>query len=142
MTCPACNHPEHAPGPCAVCAQANENCWQSIRVTGGDGDRAAEGVIDMATGLEQKPCMLCRHWKHDGAEKMAEHFLAHGLEAQPNGMFKTPIAKDFPGRKSLVLDPRNFGFCQRDALPTDMQATCERWQPTKDLVDFKRRMRA
>lgn len=84
--------------------------------------------------------MMCRRWMHAGSDKVIEHLLARGLEAQPDGKFKTPIAKDIPGRKSLVLDPKNYGFCDRDQILTESLATCPNWVPTKRLTDFQRRM--
>ncbi len=141
MACAECQHPDHTPGPCQACAAAGTTCWQGINIAGGDGDRAAEGVIEMATGMEQKPCMMCRHWEGTERGKIERHLLSRGLEARPDGKFVTPIAKDFKGRKSLVLDPKNFGWCRKDSIITDMQATCNEWAPTVTLADFQRRMR-
>lgn len=108
---------------------------------GGDGEQTARGVIEMATGKETQPCMMCRKWEAVDTTRVVEHFLAKGLEMQPDGTFKTPIARDFKDRKSLILDPRNFGFCRRDLMPTDALATCNSWIPTKHLSDFQQRMK-
>jgi hypothetical protein len=141
VSCAACDHADHLPGPCADCATANTTCWQSIKLAGGDGDRTATGDIEMATGLETRPCATCRHWDGVDKQRIVRHFMSRGLEPQSDGTFKTPIAKDFPGRRSLVLDPRNFGYCRKDTICTDALATCEKWQPTQNLADFQRRMR-
>jgi hypothetical protein len=141
MSCPACNHADHGNGPCAECTAAGTGtCWQRIRIVGGDGDQAAHGVVEMATGKEVRPCVMCRKWELVNTHRMVEHFLAHGLEAQPDGTFKTPIAKDYPGRKSLVLDPKNFGFCRADLIPVEAQATCGAWVPTKRLGELQDRL--
>lgn len=85
--------------------------------------------------------MMCAKWERVELNRVVQHFTARGLKVRPDGCFVTPIAKDFPGRKSMVLDPRDFGFCRRDLLPTDMQSTCADWTPTTKLVDLQRRMR-
>jgi hypothetical protein len=95
----------------------------------------------MATGTESRPCMMCAKWDRVETNRVVQHFLARGLEAMPDGKFVTPIIKDIPGRRSMVLDPRDYGFCRRDLLPTDMQATCVDWTPTKSLVELQRRLR-
>jgi hypothetical protein len=95
----------------------------------------------MATGVELRPCMMCAKWERVETKRVVQHFMAHGLEVQPDGTFKTPIVKDFPGRKSLVLDPHDFGFCRRDLLPTDMQSTCAAWTATTTKTDLQRRLR-
>lgn len=139
--CAACGHPNHGAEPCIACNQQQSGtCWQSIRIVGGDGDQTATGLIDLATGKETQPCLMCRKWENVATARVVEYFLARGLEAQPDGKFKTPIVKDYPGRKSLVLDPKNFGFCRRDLIPTDAQATCDGWVPTKHLSEFQDRM--
>lgn len=141
MACTACGHEDHGTAPCLACNQAQSGtCWQQIHIVGGDGDQTARGKIEMATGKETKPCLMCRKWENVETKRVVEHFLARGLEPQPNGTFKTPIAKDFPGRKSLVLDPTKFGFCRRDLMPTEDFATCDAWVPTKRLTDFQDRM--
>lgn len=135
--CGACSHDDHDGRPCATCGAA---CWQPINVTGGDGDRLAAGDIKMATGLEQRPCFMCRHWEHTGTDRMARHFKAQNLQQRPDGKFVTPIAKDFPGRQSLVLDPAENGYCRAEGSVTEMFATCEKWTPTRSLTDFQQRM--
>ncbi len=140
-TCAACGHESHGAGPCLVCAQTQTGtCWQAIKIVGGDGDESAAGLIELATGKETQPCLMCRKWENVETKRVVEYFIQRGLEALPNGCFKTPIVKDYPGRKSLVLDPKNYGFCRRDLIPTDAQATCEGWVPTKRLSDFQDRM--
>lgn len=140
MNCDACQHPDHAPGPCSACAAGNTTCWQRIIRTGGDGDKTASGRIELATGKEPQPCLMCARWDALGRDRMAAYFLSKGLEVQADGTFKTPIAKDFPNRKSLVLDPSNFGMCRRDVIATDSMATCESWTPTRSLVQLQERL--
>jgi hypothetical protein len=140
FVCPTCGHPDHGDKPCTACSP-NGTCWQKVQLTGGDGDQYARGAIQMATGVESRPCMMCAKWEKVDVARIVQHFLAKGLEAKPDGTFVTPIVKDFPGRKSLVLDPHDFGFCRRDMLPTDLQSTCAAWTPTKQIVQLQRRMR-
>lgn len=139
--CAACGHENHGAAPCISCTQQQAGtCWQAIRIVGGDGEQTATGLIDLATGKETRPCLMCRKWENVATTRVVEYFLARGLEPQPDGTFKTPIVKDYPGRRSLVLDPKNFGFCRRDLIPTDAQATCDEWVPTKRLSEFQDRM--
>jgi len=139
MNCTLCGHPDHGTGPCHQCVETG-TCWQAIKITGGDGEQSASGLVEMATGKEVQPCLLCRKWESVETKRVIEYFMSKGLEAQPDGRFVTPIVKDYPGRKSLTLDPRNFGFCRRELIPTDAQATCSGWIPTKHLSDFQQRM--
>jgi len=141
MACPHCQHDDHGNGPCATCtASGSGTCWQRIKIVGGDGEQSASGLVELAKGTEVRPCLMCRKFDVVTRDRMVEHFLANGLEAQPNGTFTTPIVKDYPGRKSLVLDPRNFGFCRRDTIAVDQQATCANWTPTKRLGELQDRM--
>ena len=98
--------------------------WQSIKPVSGDGENTARGEIELVRGNEPHPCMMCRSWEKD-TPKLVQHLKAHGLEQMPDGTFQTPIAKDIPGRKSLVIDPNSWGFCRLECRPTDMLATCE-----------------
>lgn len=140
MSCQTCGHGDHGTDPCTACSP-DGTCWQRVQLTGGDGEQYARGAIQMATGTEQRPCMMCAKWERVELNRMVQHFLSKGLEAMPDGTFVTPIIKDYPGRKSMVLDPHDFGFCRRDLLPTDMQSTCVDWVPTTRLVDLQRRLR-
>ena len=142
MSCAACGHDDHGTGPCAICTtNGSGSCWQNIHVTGGDGTSLATGQIQMATGVEVRPCMACRSFEAVETKRMVQHLMAQKLEVQPDGKFKTPIAKDIPGRVSLALDPRDYGFCKRDTTVVDLQATCENWRPTKLLVDLQNKLR-
>ncbi len=139
--CPHCNHADHGTGPCATCTEAGSGtCWQRIKIVGGDGDQAAHGVVELAKGTEVRPCCMCVKLDVVDKKRMVEHFMANGLEVQPDGRFATPIVKDYPGRKSLKLDPANFGFCRRDLIAVDLQATCSNWSPTKRLGDLQARL--
>jgi len=113
--------------------------WQGINQIVG-GDEYAKGQIEMVTAGETKPCLACKSWEKD-VRKLVEHFLARGLTARPDGKFVTPIARDFPGRKSLVLDPKQMGFCRLWTMPTDDLATCERWVPLTRISEMADRTR-
>jgi hypothetical protein len=126
MPCTGCRHEDHLPGPCAVCAATNNACG-GIKITGGDGDSVATGQIEMASGLEQHPCLMCISFEKD-RDRLVRHLLRHKLTPEPDGTFVTPIAKDFPGRKSLRIDPRSYGWCRRDTIIVDMLATCPAWR--------------
>lgn len=109
--------------------------WKKpTNVTGGD--EYARGDIELATGTEQRPCFMCRSFEKD-ERKLTEHLIAKGLEAGPDGKFITPIAKDIPGRKSLKIAPRDYGWCRKDTMPVDMLATCDKWQQKRTSNDFR-----
>lgn len=104
--------------------------WKPITNIQGDGQSNARGEIELVKGHETKPCMMCRSWEKD-TPKLVQHLKAHGLEQGPDGVFTTPIAKDIPGRKSLAIDPKSWGFCRLECRPTDMLASCERFSQVK-----------
>ena len=110
--------------------------WQPITGIEGDGDVNARGRIELATGTEKNPCFSCKSFEQD-ERRLIEYLQRRGLEPDKRGHFRTPIAKDFPGRKSMVIDPKSFGWCRRDSLVTDMLATCEGWKQKDKAADFK-----
>lgn len=140
MACNGCNHDDHAPDPCPTCASEGTACWTGISVTGGDGDRTATGKIELASGAEPHPCMMCRSYEGD-KKRLITHLLANKLQADKNGNFITPIAKDFAGRKSLKINPDNFGFCRRFSHPVDMLATCPDWVQVRTNAELATRIR-
>lgn len=139
--CAGCGHDAHAPQPCTACALTNTTCYTGIDITGGDGDRAAAGEIELATGLEPRPCLYCTAFERDVA-KLRNHLLARGLTPDAAGCFDTPIAKDFVGRKSMKIDPRSYGFCRRQQIPVDMLATCDEWTPVQTSTEFESRIKS
>jgi hypothetical protein len=113
--------------------------WQQIIPTAGDGDRAAAGRVEMVRGSEVRPCLMCKSWERD-ERRLIQHLMALGLEVQPDGRFKTPIAKDIPGRKSLILDPKKTGFCRYEGTVTEDLATCQNWTPVRFASELKSRL--
>jgi len=141
MACTLCGHDDHQGNPCGTCAQAGGTCWQPVLVTGGDGDRAAAGTVEMATGFEERPCVMCVSFEKDNT-KLIRHLIARGLKMEPDGSFVTPIAQDIPGRKSLRIDPRSFGYCRRATMPVDMLASCEDWAPVRTREQLLSKIRS
>jgi hypothetical protein len=141
VTCTACPHEAHYPHPCSACAAQNTSCAQAIRIVGGDGDHVARGEIEMATGIEQRPCCMCRSFEQD-RPKLIRHLLRNKLTPDENGVFRTPIAKDIPGRKSLVIDPRTYGWCRRDTIVVDMLATCPAWTLVRTTSELESRIKS
>jgi len=113
--------------------------WQKVRITGGDGDANAKGVIDLQKGIEGNPCFMCKSWEKD-EKKLAQHFQTHGLTIEQNGAIQTPIVKDFPGRPSITLYLQNMGWCRREARPTEDAATCEAFRQVATREDMRFRM--
>ena len=138
--CPACSHSAHGDGPCAGCATENDTCWQRIQVVGGDGDTSGYGEIELASGMEAKPCLHCISFEKD-ATRLQQHIVAHGLKPNARGKFETPIAKDFKGRKSLQIDVRDFGWCRKNCQVVDMLASCESFRPLRTIEQLRTRIR-
>ena len=89
----------------------------------------AKGVISSPTGSEEKPCFTCSKWVKDN-RKLIQHLNAKGLKADKNGIFTTPIVADFhDGRRSMEVDPKDYGWCPKNCYVSHMLATCEFWQP-------------
>ncbi len=100
---------------------------RKIRITGGDGDRAASGLVEPVLGSTQRPCVMCRSFERD-VKRLTEHLLAHGLKPEPDGSFVSPIAKDFKDpRANLRMHPREFGYCRLTTMPVQDVATCPSW---------------
>lgn len=114
--------------------------WKKIIATGGDGEHSASGKIEMVRGSESRPCMMCKSWEKD-EKRLIQHLLSIGLEAQPDGCFVTPIAKDIPGRKSMRLDPKQFGFCRLESTVTQDLASCPSWQQVRLVDDLRSRIK-
>lgn len=110
----------------------NDTGWRGITPTSGDGVNTAGGVVTPITGKETKPCVLCRSWEKD-EQKLIQHLMRLGLQANPDGSFTTPIVKDMPGRVSLKIYPKHNGFCRLTSIVTEDLASCADWE----LVRFK-----
>jgi hypothetical protein len=108
--------------------------WKSPIVTAQDG--LPTGTIQTASGLERQPCFLCRSFEKDN-RKLIQHFQAHGLTADENGCYETPIAKEVRGRRSLKIDPRDYGFCRRHGYVTGMNATCPDFKLTESRSELQ-----
>lgn len=106
--------------------------WKPIVPLVGDGDREIGGVVAPTLKLEQRPCVNCRAFEKE-PERLERHFRAHGLTID-NGIVTTPIAKNFPGRKSMKIDLAIMGWCRLEVMPVDEQASCQRWVPVSRLA--------
>lgn len=113
---------------------------QRIIPTGGDGETTATGQVEMVKGYETRPCAMCRSWEKD-EKRIVEFFISKGLTLTSDGKFITPIAKDV-GRVSQTLDPKKFGFCRKDMIPTEDLATCEGFQPVRTTEELRSRINA
>jgi hypothetical protein len=102
--------------------------WQKPQlVTDAEGPK---GVIQTSSGLESKPCMLCKSFAKD-TRKLVQHFEARGLVPDTDGFYETPIAKSVKGRTSMRVHPRDYGFCNRNCYVTHMNGTCEDFAVTQ-----------
>ena len=114
---------------------------KNIRPTGPDSkdEGGAVGDVEMATGMEQNPCFLCKGWEKD-TPKLVRHFKAHGLEIQEDGSVHTPIVKNIPGRKSMKLKIQQMGWCKTGTMPTDDMATCPNFRQVRTREDMRARL--
>ena len=110
---------------------------RQMRVTGVD---ISKRQIELANGMEERPCITCVSFEKD-TNRLIRHLLRHKLIADENGIFTTPIAKDFPGRVSMRIDPRTTGFCRRDTIVVDMLATCSAYRCVRTASEFESRIR-
>ena len=85
--------------------------------------------------------MMCRSFEKDN-RRLIQHLLARGLTMEADGCFITPIARAVsPDRKSIRLDPRSYGYCNKETMPVDMLASCENWSPVKTRAELLSRIR-
>lgn len=102
------------------------------------------GAVEMVSGLEQKPCCMCKSYEDVDQNRLVGHIISKGLRPRPDGKFESPIQDDFKGsgqvRANMTLDPKGCGFCRRDGIVVEGLATCENWTPTRTLSEFQQRM--
>ncbi len=84
---------------------------------------------------------MCRSFLKD-QKRLVDHLLARGLKPEPDGTFTTPIAQDFKGRNSLRIVPSQWGYCNKNTHPVDMQATCPDWEQVKTSSEMAARIRS
>jgi hypothetical protein len=96
----------------------------------------AKGIVTPTTGLEEKPCFTCRSWEKD-TQKLTQFLRSKGLQPDADGKYETPIVRDFNGRRSLKIDPRDFGYCRRQCMPTHMQASCADWNAVRTRSELQ-----
>jgi hypothetical protein len=95
------------------------------------------GQIIPATGHEDRPCFTCRSWDKD-ERKLRQFLAAQGMEPDAEGRYEMRLLHDFKdGRKSMKIDPRDFGYCRKLTMPTHMNATCGAWRLKTVVDDFR-----
>lgn len=114
-----------------------DTSWQEIVPTTGDGQNTAVGRVKMVEGFQQRPCIMCRSFEKD-EKRLVEHLLSYGLLPRPDGVFTSPIQKDFPDaqgqrRANMTLDPKEYGFCRFECRVVGDEATCEKWSARRSL---------
>jgi hypothetical protein len=106
-------------------------------------DLGAYGEIEAVTGLESRPCCMCKSFDAVDPNRLIRHILSKGLRPRADGKFESPIKDDFKGqaRANMTLDPKGSGMCTRDVIIVEGLATCENWSPTRTMAEFQARMR-
>lgn len=139
MNCAGCGHVAHMPDPCASCGAENNACG-GIQITGGDGTTSASGKIELASGMEPRPCLHCVAFEQDKS-RLIRHLLRNKLVPDENGIFTTPIVQDFNDRTSMKIDPKTFGWCRNQTMVVDMLATCPSWRGVRTISEFASRIK-
>ena len=107
-------------------------------------DVGAFGAVDMIRGDEPKPCYLCRSYENVDKDRLIRHIMSKGLRPRPDGKFESPIQDDFKTsglvRANMVLDPKGCGYCRKDGIVTEDNATCDNFTETRTLAEFQQRM--
>jgi len=103
-------------------------------------DGLPTGTIQTATGMEQRPCFMCRSFEKDN-KRLLQHLNAKGLKPNAEGCYETPIVQDFQGRRSMKIDPRNFGYCRKGNYVTDMRASCADFQLVTTRSELQSKIR-
>jgi hypothetical protein len=102
------------------------------------------GAVDMIKGDEPRPCYLCRSYENVDKNRLIRHIMSKGLRPRPDGKFESPIQDDFKTsglkRANMVLDPRGCGYCRKDGIVTEDNATCDNFTETRTLSEFQQRM--
>lgn len=104
------------------------------------GDDYARGLVEPVTGLEQRPCCMCKSFEKNDA-RLRQHIASKKFMAiDADGTFYSVIDKDMPGRKGLKYNIRDFGWCRMQTIITDQLQTCELWSPTRSVSDLLRKI--
>jgi hypothetical protein len=114
--------------------------WKPIIVDGGDGSNSAAGHIEMATGREFRPCIMCKSFEKD-ENRLVQHLIARGLKPQADGSFISPIAVDMRDGDPMRIYPKKSGYCRREGSVPEDTATCEKWAPVLLVDDLRRRIK-
>jgi hypothetical protein len=104
----------------------------------GDGTNAAAGKVAMQKALEQRPCYLCRSWEKD-ERRLVRHIRSAKLTLMPDGSFESPAQKDRDG-KPMKLHVDRCGYCKRDGIVTEDEATCLQWTQVSRREDMRARL--
>jgi len=126
---------DEKPDPAAVvaAAAAAEGYRPLVDVTGDD--KQARGMVAPVYGREGHPCFMCRSFEKPDLGKMIQHMVARGGKLLPNGRIRANRPREASGTP-IELDPREFGFCRRDTIAVQLEATCENWQQKQTRRDF------
>lgn len=98
------------------------------------------GNLALPSGLTQKPCFTCAKYGNN-RQKLIQHLEANGLKPDARGIYTTPIVQEFDDRTSLEIDPRSYGFCHDQGIPTHMNCTCTEWKPTTRIDEMQDKLR-
>lgn len=104
------------------------------------GDNYAKSLVKPVTGLEQRPCFMCRSWEKN-EKKLRQHIASkRDIEVLPDGTFRHIIDRDVKDRNTKTYNIRDFGFCRFTGMPTQQLASCENWVPTRRLIELQRKL--
>jgi len=114
--------------------------WKPITVTGGGGPDGVKGLVQQVTGIQTKPCNMCRSWeKNDRRIREVVH-AAKNIVLLPDGTMKHKIDLDVPDRQTQTFNINDFGWCRYWTQLAQQLASCEMWTPTRTVSDLMRKL--
>lgn len=117
----------------------NDTGWKPFENVQSDGAGGASARVQPVTGLEQRPCILCRSWEKND-RKLRKHIASKkDIEVLPDGTFRHLADQDIKGRESHTYNVRDFGFCRLHGQPAQQLHSCSNWIPTRRIAELQRK---
>lgn len=103
------------------------------------GNTQAHALVEPITGLQQRPCNMCRSWEKNDARIRELVKSRKFLTVDPDGTLRHKIDRDVPGRNTQTVNLNDFGYCRFHGQLAQQLHSCEAWTPTVSLSDFARK---
>ncbi len=114
--------------------------WKPIKVIEGGGSDGVKGLVQPVTGIQTKPCNMCRSWeKNDRRIRELVHSKKN-IALLPDGTMKHKIDLDVPDRQTQTFNINDFGWCRYWGQLAQQLASCEMWTATRTVSDLMRKL--